>query len=214
LVDLAIIAILVYAAVVGYRRGFVVPMVAQFGTLFFVAAILTIRAGPIPVTGVFAALGVMAGGMAFTRVGNVVASYVHQFKSVERFDKGLGAPLGIVTAAVTLYVVLAALFIGDAWLAPLRDGQITSDDVAFVQGEARDNPLLGSSLDPGQFKELELKAADGSVSSDEFLRYDSALSFFEWRIRPHLIESRIVPVLLILGERAPVIGKPVTLPGR
>src|SRR6267378_2678341 len=111
--DLAIVAVLAYAAFVGLRRGFVVPMVTQFGTLSLFAALLTIRAGPIPFAGVFAAFGVMSGGMAFTRVGNVVASYVHQFKRTEHFDMMLGAPLGIVTASVTLYVVLAAVFIGE-----------------------------------------------------------------------------------------------------
>ena len=212
--DLAIVAVLAYAAFVGLRRGFVVPMVTQFGTLSLFAALLTIRAGPIPLAGVFAAIGVMSGGMAFTRVGNVVASYVHQFKRTEHFDMMLGAPLGIVTASVTLYVVLAAVFIGDAWLEPLRRGQITQEDIAALEAEARDNAALGSLLNPDQMMALERSAADGPVSSDEFLRYDSAVSFFEYRIRPMLVESRITPVLLLIGEKLPVVGRHVTFPAR
>src|SRR3979490_1636152 len=112
-------------------------MVTQFGTLSLFAALLTIRSGPIPLAGVFAAIGVMSGGMAFTRVGNVVASYVHQFKRTEHFDMMLGA----------------------VCLEPLRRGQITLEDIAAVEAEARDNAALGSLLNPGQMMALERSAA-------------------------------------------------------
>src|SRR5205823_3530554 len=39
-------------------------------------------------------------------------------------------------------------------------------------------------------------------------------AFHEQKVRPELLQSQIVPVLLAIGEKVPFIGRPATLPTR
>jgi hypothetical protein len=46
---------------------------------------------------------------------------------------------------------------------------------------------------------------------DDLEKIDSAVAFYEEKVRPELLSSRLVPILAI-GERLPYIGRPATLP--
>jgi hypothetical protein len=59
---------------------------------------------------------------------------------------------------------------------------------------------------------LESAAAKGPLSGDQLSQADSALGFYEEKVRPELLSSKIVPLLLAIGEKLPVIGRPATLP--
>jgi hypothetical protein len=54
----------------------------------------------------------------------------------------------------------------------------------------------------------------GPVTSDQLSQADAAIGFYEQKVRPELLQSRIVPLLLALGEKLPFIGRPATLPTR
>src|SRR5437773_10567014 len=110
MVDIAIVAFVLVGAVVGFRKGFVVPLAAAGGALLTLAALY---AGPL--TGALpagtAGLGVgvaalFVGGIVFSTVGSVVIGIVHKLALLKRFDKVLGIPLGMATAAVSLYIAL------------------------------------------------------------------------------------------------------------
>src|SRR6059036_1167141 len=124
MVDIAIVAFVLVGAIVGLRKGFVVPLAAAGGALLTLAALY---AGPL--TGALptgtAGLGVGAialfvGGTLFTTVASFVVGIVHRVGILKRFDKILGIPLGMATAAVTLYVAVLATLVLDAWLDPLH----------------------------------------------------------------------------------------------
>jgi hypothetical protein len=59
---------------------------------------------------------------------------------------------------------------------------------------------------------LESAAAKGPLSGDQLSQADSALGFYEEKVRPELLSSKIVPLLLAIGAKLPVIGRPATLP--
>jgi len=219
MVDLAIVAFIVLGAVAGFGKGFVVPLAAAGGAVLTLAALY---AGPL--TGALpsgtAGLGVGAialfvGGTVFSAVATFVVGIVHRVGILRRFDKVLGVPLGMVTAAVTLYVAVLATLVLDGWLDPLHGKTAFGpQDIAALQSVAGANPAFAAFADPQMLKVLAQSAAKAPVASADLQKVDSAIAFYEEKVRPELLSSRIVPVLLVIGEKLPYIGRPAMLPAR
>src|SRR5918999_3684117 len=96
--DLAIVAFVLLGALIGFRKGFVVPLVAQGGAILTLAALY---AGPL--TGALpagtaglgaGAIAIAVGATAFGTVAAFVVGLIHRFGALKRFDKILGIPLG------------------------------------------------------------------------------------------------------------------------
>ena len=219
MIDLAIVAFIVLGAVIGFGKGFVVPLVAAGGALLTLGVLY---AGPL--TGALptgtAGLGVGAialfvGGTLFTTVGSFVVGIVHRVGILKRFDKVLGIPLGMATAVVTLYVAVVATLVLDGWLDPLHGKTaLESQDIAALQSVAGANPAFATFADPQMLKLLAQSAAKAPVAAADLEKVDAAVAFYEQKVRPELLQSRIVPVLLAIGEKLPFIGRPTTLPAR
>lgn len=217
--DIAIVAFILLGAVIGFSKGFVLPLVAAGGALFTMALLF---AGPfngaLPSGSVGLGAGAVAlglGAMLFARVGVVVVSLVHRFGFLQKVDKVLGIPIGLGTAAVALYVALLGTLTLDAWLDPLHGkAAIGTGEIAALQTLAKANPTLSVFANPTMLQALLQSAAKGPVSSDQLSEADAALGFYEQKVRPELLQSRIVPVLLAIGEKLPFVGRPATLPTR
>src|SRR5437762_5630672 len=215
--DLAIVAFIVLGAVAGFGKGFVVPLAAAGGAVLTLAVLY---AGPL--TGALpsgtAGLGVGAialfvGGTVFSAVATFVVGIVHRVGILRRFDKVLGIPLGMATAAVTLYVAVLATLVLDGWLDPLHGKTaVGPQEIAALQAAAGANPAFATFADPQMLKLLAQSAAKAPVASADLERADAAMAFYEEKIRPELLASRIVPVLLAIGEKLPFIGRPASLP--
>ena len=217
--DAAIVAFILLGAIVGFRKGFVVPIAAAGGGLLTLGALY---AGPlvgaVPTGNAGIGVGVIAlavGGTLFGTVANFVVRIVHQIGFLRRFDRVLGVPLGMATAAVTLYVAVLATLALDGWLDPLHGKTaIGPQDVAALQTVAGANPAFAVFADPQMLKALAQSAAKAPVPSADLEKVDSAVAFYEQKIRPELLGSKILPVLLTVGEKLPFIGRPATLPAR
>jgi len=215
--DIAIVAFILLGALIGFRKGFVVPLAAAGGALLTLSVLY---AGPL--TGALptgslglgvGAIALLVGGTLFTTVSTFVVGIVHRVGFLKRFDKVLGIPLGMATAAVTLYVAVIATLVLDGWLDPLHGKTAFGpQEVAALQAAAGANPAFAAFADPQMLKLLAQSAAKAPVASAEFEKVDAAVAFYEQRIRPELLQSRIVPVLLAIGEKLPFIGRPATLP--
>ncbi len=219
MVDVAIVSAIVLGAVVGWRRGFVVPLVAQAGALLGLA---TLYAGPLSSAvpsgtgGLLAGFGALAvGGSLLGAVGSFLTNLVYRFTLVRRADQVLGIPLGAVTAAITLYVALLATLTLDGWLDPLhRTGVLSPTDIQALQQIVAANPAAGAFADPAALQALAAAAARAPVKVDDLGRYSAVLAFYENTLRPQLLASRVAPVLLASGEPLPVIGRHVDFPTR
>jgi hypothetical protein len=217
--DIAIVAFILIGALIGFRKGFVIPLIAAGGALLTMTALY---AGPL--TGALptgtAGLGVGAaalvvGGTVFASVGGFVVGLVHRFGLLRRFDKVLGIPLGVATAAVTLYVALIATLALDAWLDPIHGkATIGTEDIAAIETLAKVNPALAMFADSSTLQALAQAAAKGPVSTEQLAQIDATLGFYESTVRPELVQSRIAPLLLAIGEKLPLVGRPATLPLR
>ena len=215
--DLVIVGAVLFGALAGWRKGFVLPLIALGGALLSIAALYAGPLNGIVPTGT-AGLGLGAaalfiGGAVLGRVGGVLVGLVYRFQILRRIDKVVGIPLGAVTATVAVYVALLGTLALDGWLSPLH-GKSTFEvkDVSAVQALAAANPSLGIFADPAVLQAMAT-AATSSPSPRTSLRSSTRRSrSTSRRVRPELLQSRIVPVLLTLGESLPFIGRHAELP--
>jgi hypothetical protein len=218
--DIVIVAFILLGALIGFSRGFVLPLLAVGGAIFGIALLFTgpfsgsLPSGTAGLGAGAIALGV--GAMLFTRVGMFVVGLIHRFGLLKKVDKVLGIPIGMATAAVALYVTLLGTLTVDAWLDPIHGkAAIGPEEIAALQTMAKANPTLAVFANPTMLQTLlETAGAKGPLSGDQLSQADAALGFYEQKVRPELLQSRIVPFVLTVGEKLPFIGRPATLPTR
>jgi hypothetical protein len=218
--DIAIVALIVLGAVIGFSKGFVLPLVAAGGALFTMAFLF---AGPASGALPSGAAGLGAGAVAlgvgatlFARVGMFIVGLIHRFGLLQKVDKVLGIPIGMATSAIVLYVTLLGTLTLDAWLDPLHGkAAIGTGEIAALQAIAKANPALSVFANPTMLQALlETAAAKGPLSGDQLSQADGVLGYYEQKVRPEILSSKIVPFLLAVGEKLPFIGRPATLPVR
>jgi hypothetical protein len=215
--DLVIIGAILFGAIAGWRKGFVLPLIALGGALLSIA---TLYAGPLNgiVPSGTAGLGLGAaalfiGGAVLGRVGGVLVGLVYRVPALRKFDQVVGIPLGAVTATVGVYVAVLGVLALDGWLSPLHGkSTIEVQDIAAVQALAAANPSFAMFADPAMLTALASAATSSPLAADQLAKFDTTLAFYEQTVRPELLKSRILPLLLILGEALPVIGRHAELP--
>jgi len=217
--DIAIVAFIVLGGVIGFTRGFVVPLVGAGGALLTLATLYGgPLAGALPTGNVGLGAGAIAlivGGTLFTTVGSFLVGIVHRIGLLERFDKVLGVPFGMATAAVTLYVAVLGTLVLDAWLDPVHGKTaIGPEEIAAMQQVAGANPAFATFADPQMLKAMAQVAVKTPVASTDLGKFDAALAFYEEKVRPELLQSKILPALLAIGRNLPLIGRPATMPSR
>lgn len=215
--DLVIIGVVALGAIAGWRKGFVLPLIALGGALLSIASLY---AGPlngiVPSGAAGLGLGAVAlfvGGMILGRVGGVLVGLVYRVPALRRLDQLVGIPLGAVTGAVAVYVAVLGILAVDGWLSPLH-GKATFDvqDIAAVQAVAAANPSLAMFAAPAVLSALATATTSSPLAADQLAKFDATLAFYEQTIRPELLQSRIVPVVLAVGESLPIIGRHAELP--
>jgi len=215
--DLAVLAAVAVGAFAGWRRGFVMPLVAVGTGL---VGLYALYAGPgasvVPSGTAGIGLGVLIIGLAaslIARIGSMIASMVSRVGPLKVLDHTLGLPLGAVVALVPVYAALVALVSFDTVIAPLH-GKATVDQaaVAAVRAAVAANPQFGVMLDPGTLDTMATQVAKSAIPADQFAAIDRSLAYYETDVRPQLLSSALAPLILLIGERAPYIGRHVDLP--
>ena len=217
--DLVIVGAIALGAVAGWRKGFVLPLIALGGALLSIA---TLYAGPlngiVPTGTAGLGLGAAAlfvGGAIVGRVGAILVGLIHRVSLLRAFDRVGGIPLGAAAAAVAVYVALLGTLTVDAWLSPLHGKTtIAVQDIVDVQAIAAANPMLALFADPAVLESLVTAATSAPVAADQLATFDATLAFYEQTIRPELLQSRIAPLVLAAGEMLPIIGRHAELPTR
>ena len=151
--DIAIVGFILLGAVIGFSKGFVLPLVAAGGALFTMAFLF---AGPFNGSLPSGSVGLGAGAIAlglgatlFARVGMFAVGLIHRFGFLQKVDKVLGIPIGMATAAVALYVALLGTLTLDAWLDPLHGkAAIGTQEITALQTVAKANPTLSVFASP------------------------------------------------------------------
>jgi uncharacterized membrane protein required for colicin V production len=215
--DVAIIAFIGVSAFLGWRKGFVVPAFAVALTLL---SLYALYAGPgegvVPSGTLGIGLGVLVVGLVGSivgRVGGILVSLVHRVGLLRAADKTLGVPLGALTGLVAVYLALVAVVSFDNLLAPLH-GKVNVDQaaVAALKAAVEANPQFSVMIDPAMLDAMAKQVAKAAIPADQMEKFDQTLATYETEVRPQLITSSLAPMILSIGERAPLIGRHIVYP--
>ncbi|MEK7862092.1 MAG: CvpA family protein [Chloroflexota bacterium] len=219
MIDLAVIAAVALGAFVGWRRGFVMPLVAVGTSLVGLYALYAgPGAGMVPSGAAGIGLGVLlitVAGSLVGRVAGMLASLIGRVSVLKAADHTLGLPLGAATALVGVYVALAAVVSFDNVLAPLH-GKATVDQaaVAALRATLAANPQFSVMIDASMLDAMASEVATAAIPADQIAKFDATLGFYETTVRPALVGSVLAPILLAVGERAPFVGRHVEFPAK
>jgi uncharacterized membrane protein required for colicin V production len=217
--DIAILVIVGVSAFAGWRKGFVAPL---FAVALSLLSLYALYAGPgagiVPTGTVGIGLGVLVVGLVGSvvgRVGGILVSLVHRVGLLRAADKTLGVPLGALTGLVAVYLALVAVVSFDNLLAPLH-GKVSVDQaaVAAVKVALDANPQFAVMLDPGMVDAMATQVAKAAIPADQIQKFDQTLGYYESTVRPQLISSALAPLILSIGERAPLLGRHVVFPDK
>lgn len=217
MLDLVVIAVVALGAFAGWKRGFVMPLVAVATSL---VGLYALYAGPGQSLVPAGAAGIGAGVIVVTLIGSLVGrfasvllAFVHRVGILQRADHVLGVPLGAATALVSVYVALVAVVSFDGLLAPFH-GRPTIDQaaVAAMKTALAANPQLSVMIDAGTLDTIAAQVATSAIPADQVAKYDQTLALYEDAIRPQLLHSVLAPAILAVGEHAPFIGRKVSYP--
>lgn len=217
MLDLAIVAVVVIGIVVGWRKGFVTPVIAQAGAVLGLWSIYNspfsgnLPSGPVSLGA--GAAGAIAGGYVLGWVGSFLVGLISRFQVFRRLDQLAGMPLGAVAAGASVYLSLVGVVTLDGWLGPLHDkAALSQQDIAALQQIFVANPAARVFADPALLSAMAEAAAKSPIAADQLAKLSGAISIYEHDVRPQVLQSRIAPVVLSLGANLPIIGRHVDYP--
>jgi uncharacterized membrane protein required for colicin V production len=217
--DIAIIAITGLSALAGWRKGFVAPLFAVALSLVGLYALYNgPGAGVVPTGTLGVGVGVLVVGFAASvvgRVGGILVGLVHRVGLLKAADHMLGVPLGGLTGLVAVYVALVAVVSFDNLIAPLH-GKASVDQaaVAAMKVAINANPQFAVMIDPGMLDAMATQVAKAAIPSDQIEKFDKSLAYYETTLRPQLVTSALAPIILVVGERTPLLGRHVDFPAK
>ena len=217
MLDAAIVVALLAGLVIGWRKGFLVPVVAQLGVLLGLGAVYAgplasaVPAGPIGL-GAGAVAGAV-GGCVLGTAASFAVKLLYRSVALRRIDHVLGVPLGAAAAGLTVYVSLVGAITVDGWLKPLHGRvELKAPDIAAVQAVVTTNPAAAAFLDPKMLAALADAAAKAPITAEQLAKLNAALAFYETSVRPAIVTSRIGPLFVGFGADLPLIGRRVEYP--
>ncbi len=217
MLDLAVVLAVALGAFAGWRRGFIMPLVAVATSIL---GLYFLYAGPgasvVPGGTAGIGLGVMVVailGSFVARIGAMLTRLVDRVGVLQRADHVLGVPLGAVTALVTVYIALVAVVGFDDLLAPFH-GKPTIDQaaVAAMKTALASNPQYGVMIGQDTLDAMATQVATSAIPADQVAKFDESLAYYEKDVRPQLLTSALAPIILAVGEHVPFIGHHVSYP--
>ena len=217
--DLVLLGMIGLGALSGWKRGFVLPLLTIAATLYALSTVYTGDVATLLPSGSLA-LGIGLGVASLTtgivvRLGSPVIGLIHRVPYLRAGDHTLGVPLGLTTAFIGAYMGLTTLLAIDGFLAPLH-GKLDIDaaTVSALQKTLAADPQFHTVADPAALDEMAQQVSRVAIPHDQLDRYDKVLAFYEERVRPELLGSRVGPVVVRVGEFIPVLGQKVEYPAK
>ncbi len=139
-----------------------------------------------------------------------IASLLVRLPGLGALDHLAGVMVHGVIGFGLLYLLLtAAITLGRA-LDPVLEakGELHPAEIQRLAADTGQDPLLKLSLDQAALRNLEEEAQRAPVTLRHLERAEPLVSFYIHTLRVPLKASQLTPVVLRVGERLPVIGKP------
>jgi hypothetical protein len=225
IIDILVALMVLGAALVGFRRGFIQPLLGELlfvGTLLFLLnnrdAYMTFVGGVFHANAFIAVFAALIVAALIGYVGLRAGGILHRMPSVRGWDGFLGVFVQALAAIVLAYGLLSAMVVMDKAVAiTVNSTSLTVAQVRSLQKELASNSLTAPLVDNQGFKTLLGGASrpGGARLSDAGL-LDQVQTFYTDVFRPQLQSSRLAPWVMRIGEHVPVIGHfgPKDLPRR
>lgn len=220
LVDVVLVIWFIVAARIGWKSGFIAPLLTELGLLVGLYLMHSqpglvsrlFEPGPARLIGgaIFLAVAGTAAGFVAGKAAAFVAHHLPFISSIDRFA---GFIIHTAITFVLAYVVLAGLITFDGLLSPLHGAKtVTNDQVTSLRGSMQTDPLAYAMAGEGGLDSLAQMTAKGPVAISDLRSLDGPLGFYELDVRPQLIGSRLTPYILQYGNKLPIVGRNVQMP--
>jgi uncharacterized membrane protein required for colicin V production len=216
--DLVILGSIGAAIVFGLIKGAIRPFffeLAFLGALAFASRYqneIAQALGPKPfLNGTALVLGAAALiTVALAWPARFLASLLVRLPGLSALDHLLGVVVNGVIGFALLYLLLAAAVTLGVALDPVLEakGDLGPAQIQRFATQAEQDPVLKLSLDRSALHRLEEDASRAPVSLRQLERAEPLVNFYIHTLRVPLKASQLTPVVLRVGERLPVIGKP------
>ncbi len=225
IIDIVIALVILGAAVIGYQKGFVQPLLAELFALGTLLLILRNRDGFASVAlALFHANAVLAMFMAVVLA--VLAGYlgarlggaIHRMPAVRGVDGFIGVWMQAIVAVVFLYLLVSAVIvIGQAFNPVVNASTASPAQVATIGRLLASNPITASMVGGADLDRLNhLAGRSAAVKTAELPLLPQVQGIYSDVLQPQLIGSRLAPWVMRIGQHIPLVGSlgPSDIPGR
>lgn len=217
-IDLGIVFVLAFGVFIGWRNGLIGPLLAQ-GTFLIGYWIVSRNPGlaalvPSSIPRAYAVIILPAViGLIVGIAGRTAFQAVFRLPFTRSVDKALGAVANGALAFVILYVVLLGFVGAGTVLDPLATASVIREpQVAAMQMLLKNNPQAAALVPSGELGQLSNVASVHALPIEQLGQYAQVINYYEHTLRPQLTSSALAPIILRLGARLPIIGRPASIP--
>lgn len=225
IIDIVIALVILGAAVLGYHKGFVQPLLAELFALGTLLLILRNRDGfATAAQALFhanAALAVIMGVVLAVLAGYLGARLggaIHRMPAVRGVDGFLGIWMQAVVAIAFLYLLVSAVIVmGQAFTPVVNASTATPGQVRTIGRLLASNPITASMVGGHDLERLDrLGGAASAVKTADLPLLPQVQGIYADVLQPQLSGSRLAPWVLRVGQHLPGLGSlgPADIPGR
>ena len=225
IIDILVALMVLGAAVVGFQKGFVQPLL---GELFFVGSLLfflnnrdaymTFMSGVFHANAFLAIFVALIIAAVFGYVGLRAGGIIHRMPSVRGWDGFFGVFVQALVAVVLAYGLISAMVVLDKAVAlTVNSTALTLAQVRGLQKDLDSNSLTAPLGDSQEFKALLSQASrPGGGRLSNAGQLNQVQTFYADIFRPQLESSRLAPWVMRIGQHVPAVGHfgPKDLPRR
>jgi len=215
IIDILIVLMVVGAALVGFQKGFIQPLLAE---LLFVVTLLVLldnrNAYLAFMQGVFHANAVIAVFVAlilaavFGYVGARLGGLVHRMPSVRGWDGFLGIIIQALVAVVIAYSIISTMIVLDRAVGPsVNNSALTLAQARGLQKELESNAFTAPLGDSADFRALLTRATKpGGAHITDAAGLNQVVTLYQDLFLPQLERSRLAPMVMGIGDHVPFFG--------
>jgi hypothetical protein len=141
-------------------------------------------------------------------VGGAIGGAFHRMDAIRGIDGLLGIFVHAAVTVVLVYLAISALVTLDkAFVPTLNQASLTLDQVNTLENQILSNPITAAMVSKDDLNSLKSAAAKTNAAHLDTINGIHQLEqLYTSFVEPQLHSSRVVPIILGIGDKLPVIG--------